>query len=37
VVFDALTEEQVEQLHDICATLARHSGGTYDSAIWESH
>jgi DNA-binding MarR family transcriptional regulator len=37
VVFDALTEEQVQQLHDICATLARHSGGTYDSAIWESH
>lgn len=34
-VFDALSEEQVEQLHDICATLARHSGGTYDSAIWE--
>jgi DNA-binding MarR family transcriptional regulator len=35
-VFDALTEEQVDQLRDICATLARHSGGTYDSAIWES-
>jgi DNA-binding MarR family transcriptional regulator len=37
VVFDALTDEQVDQLHDICATLARHSGGTYDSAVWESH
>jgi DNA-binding MarR family transcriptional regulator len=36
VVFDALTDEQVDQLHDICATLARHSGGTYDSAVWES-
>jgi len=35
-VFDALTEEQVGQLHDICAALARHSGGTYDSAIWET-
>jgi DNA-binding MarR family transcriptional regulator len=35
-VFDALTEEQVDQLHDICASLARHSGGTYDSAVWES-
>ncbi|TWD81494.1 DNA-binding MarR family transcriptional regulator [Kribbella amoyensis] len=34
-VFDALSEEQVEQLYDICATLARHSGGTYDSASWE--
>jgi DNA-binding MarR family transcriptional regulator len=36
VVFDALTEEQVDQLRGICAALARHSGGTYDSAIWES-
>lgn len=35
-VFDALSTEQVEQLRDICAALARHSGGTYDSAIWES-
>jgi DNA-binding MarR family transcriptional regulator len=35
-VFDALTEEQVGQLHDICAALVRHSGGTYDSAIWET-
>jgi DNA-binding MarR family transcriptional regulator len=35
-VFDALTEEQVSQLHDICAALARHSGGAYDSAIWET-
>lgn len=36
VVFDALSAEQVQHLHDICATLARHSGGTYDSAAWES-
>jgi DNA-binding MarR family transcriptional regulator len=35
-VFDALTEEQVSQLHDICAALARHSGGSYDSAAWET-
>jgi DNA-binding MarR family transcriptional regulator len=35
-VFDALTAEQVAQLHDICATLARHSGGSYDSAAWET-
>ncbi|MFC5266770.1 MarR family winged helix-turn-helix transcriptional regulator [Kribbella qitaiheensis] len=35
VVFDALSDEQVAQLHDICSTLARHSGGTYDSAIWD--
>jgi DNA-binding MarR family transcriptional regulator len=35
-VFDALTAEQVEQLHNICATLARHSGGSYDSAAWET-
>lgn len=35
VVFDALSRQQVEQLHDICAALARHSGGTYDSATWE--
>ena len=35
-VFDALTEEQVSQLHAICAALARHSGGAYDSAIWET-
>jgi DNA-binding MarR family transcriptional regulator len=34
-VFDALSEEQVEQLYDICATLVRHSGGSYDSASWE--
>ncbi|WP_328333582.1 MarR family transcriptional regulator [Kribbella sp. NBC_00382] len=34
-VFDALTGEQVDQLRDICAALTRHSGGTYDSAIWE--
>ncbi|NEA31919.1 MarR family transcriptional regulator [Streptomyces sp. SID13031] len=34
-VFDALTSEQVDQLRDICAALARHSGGTYDSAAWE--
>ena len=35
-VFDALSTEQVEQLHDICAALARHSGGSYDSAAWEA-
>jgi DNA-binding MarR family transcriptional regulator len=35
-VFDALSAEQVEQLHNICATLARHSGGSYDSAAWET-
>jgi DNA-binding MarR family transcriptional regulator len=35
-VFDALNAEQVDQLLDICATLARQSGGTYDSALWES-
>jgi DNA-binding MarR family transcriptional regulator len=35
-VFDALTAEQVEQLPNICATLARHSGGSYDSAAWET-
>jgi DNA-binding MarR family transcriptional regulator len=34
-VFDALTREQVDQLRDICAALVRHSGGSYDSAIWE--
>lgn len=34
-VFDALTSEQVDQLLAICASLARHSGGTYDSDIWE--
>ncbi|TCO43480.1 DNA-binding MarR family transcriptional regulator [Kribbella antiqua] len=34
-IFDALTEEQVEQLHDICASLARHSGDTIDRAAWE--
>ncbi len=34
-IFDALTEEQVEHLYDICATLARHSGDTVDRAAWE--
>jgi DNA-binding MarR family transcriptional regulator len=34
-VFDALSEDQVEHLHDICATLARHSGDTVDRAAWE--
>jgi DNA-binding MarR family transcriptional regulator len=34
-IFDALSEEQVEHLHDICATLARHSGDTVDRAAWE--
>lgn len=36
VVFDALSREQIDQLLDICATLARQSGGTYDSALWEA-
>ncbi len=35
-VFDALSREQVDQLRDICATLARQSGGSYDSALWEA-
>jgi DNA-binding MarR family transcriptional regulator len=35
-VFDALTPQQVEHLYDVCAALARHSGGTYDSAKWET-
>lgn len=35
-VFDALSEEQVEQLHEICSALAKHSGGTYDQEIWET-
>ncbi|MFG1814285.1 MarR family winged helix-turn-helix transcriptional regulator [Kribbella sp. NPDC049174] len=34
-IFDALSEDQVEHLHDICATLARHSGDTIDRAAWE--
>jgi DNA-binding MarR family transcriptional regulator len=34
-IFDALTEEQVEHLYDVCATLARHSGDTVDRAAWE--
>ena len=29
-VFEALSPEQVEALYDVCAALARHSGGTYD-------
>jgi DNA-binding MarR family transcriptional regulator len=33
-VFDALTPEQVQQLYDVCAALAEHSGGTYDRAQW---
>jgi DNA-binding MarR family transcriptional regulator len=36
-IFDALTEEQVEHLYDLCATLARHSGDTVDRAAWERH
>lgn len=35
-VFDALSREQVEQLREICAALARQSGGSYDSALWEA-
>lgn len=34
-VFDALTPEQVAQLHDICAALVRHSGGSYDDDRWQ--
>ncbi|MEV0798327.1 MarR family transcriptional regulator [Kribbella sp. NPDC050281] len=34
-LFDALSEEQVEHLYDLCATLARHSGDTVDRAAWE--
>jgi DNA-binding MarR family transcriptional regulator len=34
-VFDALSPEQIAQLHDICGTLVRHSGGTYDDDRWE--
>ena len=35
-VFDALSPEQVEALYDVCATLARYSGGTYDREQWET-
>ncbi|WP_433015390.1 MarR family winged helix-turn-helix transcriptional regulator [Kribbella sp. CA-294648] len=35
-VFDALSREQVDQLREICAALARQSGGSYDSALWEA-
>jgi DNA-binding MarR family transcriptional regulator len=35
VVFDALTEQQVEALYDVCAALAEHAGGTYDHDKWE--
>lgn len=34
-VFDPLSDEQVDQLHQICAALAEHSGGSYDSAVWK--
>lgn len=34
-VFDLLSDEQVRNLYDICATLAEHSGGTYDQERWE--
>ncbi|GAB2676771.1 MarR family winged helix-turn-helix transcriptional regulator [Kribbella swartbergensis] len=34
-IFDALSEDQVEALYDICSTLARHSGDTVDRAAWE--
>ncbi|MEV0283293.1 MULTISPECIES: MarR family transcriptional regulator [unclassified Kribbella] len=34
-IFDALDDDQVEHLYDICATLARHSGDTVDRAAWE--
>ena len=35
-VFDALSPEQVEALYDVCAALARHSGGTYDREKWDT-
>jgi DNA-binding MarR family transcriptional regulator len=35
-VFDALSREQIDQLREICAALARQSGGSYDSALWEA-
>jgi DNA-binding MarR family transcriptional regulator len=35
VVFDALTEQQVEALYDVCAALAEQAGGTYDHDNWE--
>jgi DNA-binding MarR family transcriptional regulator len=35
VVFDGLTEQQVEALYDVCAALAEHAGGTYDHEKWE--
>jgi DNA-binding MarR family transcriptional regulator len=35
VVFDALTEQQVEALYDVCAALAEQAGGTYDHDKWE--
>ena len=34
-IFDALSEEQVEHLYDLCVTLVRHSGDTIDRAAWE--
>jgi DNA-binding MarR family transcriptional regulator len=34
-VFDALTEQQVEALYDVCAALAEHAGGAYDHEKWE--
>ena len=34
-VFDPLNDEQIRHLYDICATLAEHSGGTYDQERWE--
>ena len=35
VVFDALSEQQIEALYDVCAALAEHAGGTYDHEKWE--
>ena len=35
VVFDALTEQQIDALYDVCAALAEHAGGTYDHEKWE--
>ena len=35
VVFDALSEQQIDALYDVCAALAEHAGGTYDHEKWE--
>lgn len=35
IVFDALSEQQIEALYDVCAALAEHAGDTYDHEKWE--